>query len=50
MFAVGSLGSLLLGPLIGLVARRQAVQQTLRIPMIMALALAGAALALRLSP
>lgn len=50
MFAVGSLGSLLLCPLIGLVARRQAVQQTLRIPMIMAVALAGAALALRLSP
>jgi fucose permease len=49
MFAVGSLGSLLFCPLIGLVARRQAVQQTLRIPMFIALVLAGAALVLALS-
>lgn len=44
MFAVGSLGSLMLSPLIGAAARKRSVQVALRIPMFMSLILSVAAL------
>jgi FHS family glucose/mannose:H+ symporter-like MFS transporter len=49
VFALGSLGSLLLSPFIGLYANRNSVREAMRIPMILALVLAGAALALALA-
>jgi fucose permease len=49
MFAVGSTGSLVLAPLIGASVTRRSVQTTLRIPMLIALALSGAALVLALT-
>lgn len=48
MFALGSLGSLVLPPLIGRVARRKTVQHALRIPMVVCLVLAAATLVLGL--
>jgi hypothetical protein len=49
MFAVGSLGSLLLAPVIGTSARRRNVQAALRIPMLLALLLTATALVFGLS-
>jgi fucose permease len=49
MFAVGSLGSLLLAPVIGASARRRNVQAALRIPMFLALLLTATALVFGLS-
>jgi fucose permease len=49
MFAIGSVGSLIFAPLIGVAARRTNIQQALRIPMILALLLTGAALVLGLA-
>jgi fucose permease len=49
MFAVGSLGSLVLPPLVGAFARRRSVQYALRIPMVMCLLLAAAAMVLGLA-
>jgi hypothetical protein len=46
MFAIGSLGSLILPPLIGLFARRTTVQQALRIPMVLSVIMATGALLL----
>jgi fucose permease len=46
VFAVGSLGSLLMCPVIAFSVRRRAVQHTLHIPMFIALAMSGAALML----
>lgn len=48
MFAIGASGSLLLVPAIGFSARRTGVQHALRIPMVVALLLAAAALVLGL--
>jgi fucose permease len=48
VFGVGSLGSLILAPVIGIVARSRGVQPALRIPMALALLLSGAALVLGL--
>jgi fucose permease len=48
MFAIGSLGSLILAPLIGLYARGRSVQYALRIPMVLALLMAAAATVLGL--
>jgi len=50
MFAIGSLGSLLLAPLIGLYARGRSVQLALRIPLMLALMMAAAAVVLGLLP
>jgi fucose permease len=44
MFGIGSLGSLLVAPVIGASARKRTVQSTLRIPMVVALVLTGVAL------
>ena len=44
VFAVGSLGSLVLAPVMGLVARRRNVQNSLRIPMLLAIVMTMAAL------
>ncbi len=44
VFAVGSLGGLLIAPLVGARARRTGVQAALRIPMVLALALSASAL------
>ncbi len=49
MFAIGSLGSLMLAPLIGVSARRRNVQAALRIPMFLALLLTATALVFGLS-
>jgi fucose permease len=49
MFAIGSLGSLILAPVIGASARRRNVQTALRIPMLLALWLTAAALLFGLS-
>jgi fucose permease len=48
MYAIGSVGSLVLCPVIGLLMRRHTVQQTLRVPMAIALLMGGAALVLGL--
>jgi fucose permease len=48
MFAIGSLGSLVLAPVIGTYARGGTVQRALRIPMILALLMAAAAIVLGL--
>jgi fucose permease len=48
MFAIGSMGSLILAPLIGSYARGKTVQQALRIPMVLALVMAGVAIVLGL--
>jgi fucose permease len=48
MFAIGSLGSLVLAPMIGLFARGRSVQSALRIPMVLGLLMAGAATVLGL--
>jgi hypothetical protein len=48
MFAAGGLGSALLVPLLGAYARRVTVQRAMRLPTVVALALAGAALVLTL--
>jgi fucose permease len=50
MFAIGSLGSLILAPIIGASARRRTVQTALRIPMVIALILTGVALLFSLAP
>lgn len=50
MFALGSLGSLVMGPVIGFCLKRWTVQQSLRIPMFIALIMGGAALVLGLFP
>jgi fucose permease len=50
MYAVGSLGSLILAPIIGRVAKRRTIQQALRIPMVIALVMTLAALVLALVP
>jgi fucose permease len=47
-FAIGSLGSLVLAPLIGLYARGKSVSQALRIPMILGLLMAATAMVLGL--
>jgi fucose permease len=47
-FAIGSLGSLLLAPLIGLYARGKSVSHALRIPMILGLLMAASAMVLGL--
>lgn len=49
VFALGSLGSLMLSPFIGIYANRNSVREALWIPMFLALVLAGAALALALA-
>ena len=49
VFAVGSVGSLVMAPLIGARARRTGVQTALRIPMVLALALAASALVFTLT-
>jgi fucose permease len=49
MFAIGSSGSALLAPLIGMYARRHSVRTALRIPLVLALLLAGATLVLALT-
>jgi FHS family glucose/mannose:H+ symporter-like MFS transporter len=49
MFAIGATGSLFLPPVIGAYARRTSVREALRIPTVIALLLAAAALALALS-
>jgi hypothetical protein len=49
MFAIGSAGSLLLAPLIGVSAQRRSVQTALRIPMFLALALTATALVFALT-
>jgi fucose permease len=49
MFAVGATGSLVLPPMIGAYARRRSVRAALRIPAVVALALAGAALVMALA-
>lgn len=49
VFVLGSLGSLVLAPFIGTFANRNSVREALRIPMILALILAGASLALALT-
>lgn len=49
MFAIGSLGSLVLAPVIGASARRRTVQSALRIPMFLALLLTAAAVVFGLS-
>src|SRR5262249_32140 len=48
MFSIGAFGSLALPPVIGAAARRSSVQKALLIPMVVALLMAGAALALGL--
>lgn len=48
MFAIGSMGSLLLAPLIGLYARGRSVQVAMRIPMALGLLMAAAATVLGL--
>jgi fucose permease len=48
MFAIGSLGSLILPPLLGTYARRRTVRHALRIPMLLALAMAAGGLLLAL--
>jgi hypothetical protein len=48
MFAIGSLGSFVLAPLIGNQARRRTVQQALRIPLVISLLLVCASLVLAL--
>jgi fucose permease len=48
MFAIGALGSLMLAPLIGRLARGRSVQYSLWIPMLLALLMAGAATVLGL--
>ncbi len=48
MYGIGSLGSLLLGPLIGLYARGRTVQQALRIPMLLGLVMMAVTLVLGL--
>jgi fucose permease len=48
MFAIGSLGSMILAPLIGWQARGKSVRQTMRIPMILGLLMAAAATVLGL--
>jgi fucose permease len=50
MFAIGSLGSLFLAPLIGLYARGRSVQVALRIPLVLGLLMAAAAAVLGLLP
>lgn len=48
MYAIGSVGGILFPPVIGAYARRHSVRMAFRIPTLMALALAGAALVLLL--
>jgi fucose permease len=50
MFAIGSLGSLILAPVIGISARRGTVQSALYIPMMLALVLTALALVFALTP
>jgi hypothetical protein len=50
MFALGATSNLFLPPLIGAYARRTNVQRSLRIPMVLALILAGVSLAAALMP
>lgn len=49
VFAIGSMGSLILSPLIGAFANRRSLQQALRIPMVVALALTAATLVFALT-
>jgi fucose permease len=49
VFAIGSVGSLIMAPIIGASARRTSVQHSLRILMLLALMLAGVALVLGLA-
>jgi hypothetical protein len=48
VFAIGSLGSLILAPLIGLYARGHSVQVAWRIPMVLGLLVAATAIVLGL--
>ena len=48
MFAIGSMGSFVLAPLIGLQAKRRTVQQALKVPLILSLILVCASLVLAL--
>jgi FHS family glucose/mannose:H+ symporter-like MFS transporter len=50
MFALGAMGNLLLPPMIGAYARRTTVQRALRIPLVVALLLAGVSFFLGLTP
>ena len=49
MFTIGATGSLLLPPLIGSYARRTSIRQAMRIPVVVALVLAGVLLFLGLA-
>jgi fucose permease len=49
MFAIGATGTTVLAPLIGMYARRHSVRTAMRIPMVLALLLAGATLVLALT-
>jgi hypothetical protein len=50
MFAIGSVGSLVLSPVIGRQVRRYKAQHALRVPVVVALVLVAAALVLALTP